>query len=84
MAWERLLFLSFLSCWSIYVPGIGYSLFLKPINKMWMTLAILMGWVMTRILLGILFYLGIIIDGFYSHGCLERISCVLNLINKQQ
>jgi len=32
---------------------------LKPINKMWMTLAILMSWVMTRVILSILFYLGI-------------------------
>ena len=40
--------------------------FLKPINKMWMTLAILMGWVMTRITLSILFYLGITPMGFYS------------------
>ncbi|MBM2832873.1 MAG: hypothetical protein HW406_34 [Candidatus Brocadiaceae bacterium] len=32
---------------------------LKPINKIWMTLAILMSWVMTRVILCILFYLGI-------------------------
>ena len=32
---------------------------LKPINKMWMTLAILMSWVMTRVILSVLFYLGI-------------------------
>ena len=40
--------------------------FLKPINKMWMTLAILMGWVMTRITLSILFYLGITPMGFIA------------------
>ena len=30
---------------------------LKPLNKAWMTLAILMGWVMTRVILIILFYI---------------------------
>ena len=30
---------------------------LKPIQKAWMTLALLMGWVMTRVLLSIVFYL---------------------------
>ena len=30
---------------------------LKPLNKGWMTLAILLGWVMTRVILVILFYL---------------------------
>jgi len=39
---------------------------LKPINKMWMTLAILMGWVMTRVILSILFYLGITPMGFIA------------------
>lgn len=33
--------------------------FLKPINKIWMTIAILMSWVMTRVILGLLFYIGI-------------------------
>ena len=39
---------------------------LKPVNKMWMTLAILMGWVMTRIILSLLFYLGITPMGFIA------------------
>lgn len=29
---------------------------LKPLQKAWMTLAVLMGWLMTRVILGILFY----------------------------
>ena len=33
-------------------PGI-----LKPLQKVWMSLAVLMGWVMTRVLLSVLFYL---------------------------
>lgn len=32
---------------------------LKPFQKAWMTLAILMGWVMTRVLLSALFYLAL-------------------------
>ncbi len=30
---------------------------LKPINKLWMTAAIIIGWLMTRVILTILFYL---------------------------
>jgi len=30
---------------------------LKPLQKLWMTLAVLLGWLMTRIILTILFYL---------------------------
>ena len=29
---------------------------LKPVQRAWMTLALLIGWVMTRVLLGVLFY----------------------------
>jgi small-conductance mechanosensitive channel len=32
-------------------------LILKPLNKAWMTLAILMGWIMTRVILTILFFI---------------------------
>lgn len=32
---------------------------LKPVHKVWMSLAILMSWIMTRIILCLLFYLGI-------------------------
>lgn len=37
--------------------GFGRPMLLKPIHKVWMTLAILMGWIMTRIILSVLFYL---------------------------
>jgi len=30
---------------------------LKPLQKVWMTLAVIMGWIMTRVILGVLFYL---------------------------
>lgn len=39
--------------------GLAIPFLLKPIHKFWMGLAVLMSWVMTRIILGILFYLGI-------------------------
>ena len=32
---------------------------LKPLQKAWMTFAVLMGWLMSRVILGILFYLAI-------------------------
>jgi len=32
---------------------------LKPIQKVWMTLALLMGWVMSRVILVVLFYLAV-------------------------
>lgn len=37
--------------------GIFYPVSLKPINKVWMSLAIVLGWVMTRVILIILFYI---------------------------
>lgn len=30
---------------------------LKPLQKAWMTLAVILGWIMTRVILSILFYL---------------------------
>jgi hypothetical protein len=32
---------------------------LRPIQKAWMTLAIVLGWVMTRVLLALVFFIGI-------------------------
>lgn len=37
--------------------GLIFPILLKPIHKIWMTFAILIGWLMTRISLIILFYL---------------------------
>lgn len=39
---------------SISVPGV-----LKPLNKIWMTFALVIGWVMTRVILAILFYIAL-------------------------
>ena len=45
----------------IAIPFSGLALsaplVLKPVQKIWMTLALLIGWVMTRVILTILFYL---------------------------
>jgi len=51
---------------SYYFGGIGFILILfgvfypnilKPVNKVWMTLALILGWFMSRVILIILFYL---------------------------
>ena len=39
------------------VLGLALPMALKPFQLAWMTLAILMGWVMTRLILFVLFYL---------------------------
>ncbi len=36
-----------------------FPVVLKPLNKIWMSLAILLGWIMTRVILSVLFYLAI-------------------------
>jgi len=57
----------------VYFGGIGITLILlgvtlpnvlKPINKIWMTLAIILGWFMSSVILTILFYLIITTIGF--------------------
>ncbi|MFX0197132.1 MAG: SxtJ family membrane protein [Candidatus Hodarchaeota archaeon] len=42
---------------ALILLGLTIPILLKPVYKMWMTLAMLMGWVMTRVILSILFYL---------------------------
>jgi hypothetical protein len=37
--------------------GIFFPTILQPLNKAWMTLSILLGWVMTRVILSVLFYI---------------------------
>ena len=61
--------------------GLALPALLKPIQKIWMTLALLMGWVMTRAILGLLFYLVITPLGF-----IIRLSDkdLLNLKSKDQ
>ena len=42
---------------------------LKPLQKLWMTLAVLLGWLMTRIILIILFYLVVTPIGLLAKIC---------------
>jgi hypothetical protein len=46
--------------------GLILPILLKPIHKIWMTLAILLGWLITRIILSILFYLVVTPIGFLA------------------
>ena len=41
----------------LLIPAAVSPSILRPLNKVWMTLAILLGWFMTRVILSILFYL---------------------------
>ncbi|MBV6465434.1 MAG: hypothetical protein DYG84_13285 [Candidatus Brocadia sp. AMX3] len=46
--------------------GLIIPFLLKPVHKMWMGLAVLMSWFMTRVILSILFYLGLTPMGFVA------------------
>ena len=59
---------------SVVFGGIGFLLILfglilpsilKPLNKIWMTLAVILGWFMSRLILFILFYIVITPIGFF-------------------
>ena len=39
------------------LSGIVLSFILKPLYKIWMTFAVIIGWIMTRIILSILFFI---------------------------
>lgn len=41
----------------LILTGLLAPKFLLPIHKVWMTIAVMMGWVMTRLILVVLFYL---------------------------
>jgi len=46
--------------------GLVFPIVLKPIQKVWMTLAVILGWVMTRVILCILFYVVVTPIGLIS------------------
>ena len=48
------------------LAGLLYPAVLKPFNKVWMTLAILLGWIMTRVILAILFYFALTFTRFIA------------------
>jgi Saxitoxin biosynthesis operon protein SxtJ len=41
----------------LVLAGFLFPSILRPLNKVWMTLAVLLGWIMTRMILSLLFYL---------------------------
>lgn len=41
----------------LIIPAIVFPQVLRPLNKIWMSLAIILGWFMTRVILSILYYL---------------------------
>ena len=62
--WGILLYKDKAYCWYLFggaflplLTGLFAPMILKPFQKVWMTIAIVMGWIMTRIILSILFYL---------------------------
>ena len=55
---EKDSFIYFFSIGSILIGlGIITPVILKPIYKIWMTFAVIIGWIMTRVILSVLFYL---------------------------
>ena len=39
------------------IPSLAVPIALKPVHKVWMTISIILGWIMTRVILSVLFYL---------------------------
>lgn len=50
----------------LMIPAIVYPQVLRPLNKIWMSLAIILGWFMTRVILSILYYLIVTPIGFFA------------------
>ena len=64
---EKDSFVYFFSIGSILIGlGIITPLILKPIYKIWMIFAVIIGWVMTRVILSVLFYLIISTIGIFT------------------
>ena len=64
---EKDSFIYFFSIGLIFTGlGIIIPASLKPIYKIWMTFAIIIGWVMTRVILSVLFYLIISTIGIFA------------------
>ena len=49
--------------------GLFLPSLLKPLQKLWMTLAVLLGWLMTRVILIVLFYLVVTPIGLLARIC---------------
>ena len=46
--------------------GLGMTIILKPFYSVWMYFAVVLGWLMTRLILGLLFYIVVSPIGFIS------------------
>ena len=64
---EKDLFIHFLSIGLILIIlGVITPVILKPIYKIWMIFAVIIGWIMTRIILSVLFFSIITIIGLFT------------------
>ena len=64
---ERDLFIYFLSIGSILIILGGIApVILKPIYKIWMIFAVIIGWIMTRVILSVLFFSIITTIGIFT------------------
>jgi len=64
---EKNSFIYFFATGLIFIGlGIITPVVLKPIYKIWMSFAIIIGWVMTRVILSVLFYLIISTIGIFA------------------
>ena len=64
---EQELFVYLLSIGTIFIGlGLIAPTALKPIFKTWMVLAVVIGWIMTRIILSVLFYSIITVIGIFT------------------
>ena len=51
---------------ALLLLGLVVPILLKPIHKVWMTSALLLGWLMTRVILSVLFYLVVTPIGLFA------------------
>ena len=52
-------FYCFILAAAFIIPGLAAPAVLKPVHRVWMTVSIILGWIMTRVILSILFYLAV-------------------------
>jgi len=57
---------------SFVIPGLAVPIVLKPVHKVWMTISIILGCMMTRVILSILFYLVVTPTGWLARLFGER------------
>ena len=51
---------------ALVLLGLIIPVLLLPIQKIWMTFAVIMGWVMTRVILALLYYIVLTLIGFIA------------------